>query len=266
MLRFSNSEDIDETGEFPVRKNKVFIALDEEFNEDFVGHPLQASSPITPHGYNGDGSHILSKAYPSRGPEQEDDHSPLKSDLRFQEMNLSNTELEDAPMLFQDSSTRKPPSSSNSMEEMMLAEKISMMKENEVKSLLHAALVDNLGLRKELEYREKRVTEYKSQMLALMEWKVKEVCGSGDNENDDAFDNAQRKRKNVRITELLHSDSEEDPLRTQEERDGDDDDDMLPFKAVRTSEQITMVEDVRGIRRSLSFIRGNVYFLIPTRK
>lgn len=119
-------------------------------------------------------------------------------------------------------------------QELLLTEKVGKMAETEARKLLTQVLLDNMGLRHELRTKDKRITAYKGQMLAILDWKASKEAHDEMDDDDEESDDSQESSELKRVSERT----------------------MIPQKTFRSSQEITVIEEVNGMRRSLSFIQG----------
>lgn len=252
-----------------------------------IGSPLQTSSPFSSADFrsssecNGDGdSHSLRTV-----------HSLLLSPIRYTKAQVNFATFEtppsspspyppgDAPTPttldsfvtnFEKSSTKPKLSQPYSPEqEFLLTEKVSSMDDSEAKKLLAKVLIDNMGLRQELRTKEKRITAYKGQMLAILDWKARQDV-------DDEYDENEKHNNNANVTCNINN----NPFMSggsiqmakgisrhhrrhssvitgiKEESDSDTEKNTTPQKTIHSTEEITVVEEMYGVRRSLSIIQG----------
>lgn len=257
-----------------------------------IGPPLQTSSPFSIHDFrpecNGEGDSHSSRTV----------HNLLLSPIRYTKSNQqvtfatfetppsspsphppanapAPTTLDSFVTNFEKSSTKPKPSQLYSPEqEFLLNEKVSNMEESEAKKLLAKVLIDNIGLRQELRTKEKRITAYKGQMLAILDWKARQdVDDDYEDERNNNTTNTTNATSNMNnpfvssgggikmatgIARHHHRHRLSSSFTTgiKEESDSDSEKNMTPQKTIHSTEEITVVEEMYGVRRSLSIIQG----------
>ncbi|CAL8137099.1 unnamed protein product [Orchesella dallaii] len=211
-----------------------------------VGSPLRASSPAIGIGMVGEGDghplrtvhSLLSPIRSSRASHKMNcttlDSPPETSPVHLDSF-LANFEKN---LLISKKATTVIPL----QEDIILDETIETMNVDEVKKHLVKALMENKGLREELRTKEKRITAYKGQMLAILDWKVHQE----DKENESELLESSK----VIVKPAEDKDSKADGKALEDQLT------MSPQKSFRTVQEITMVnQQVFSVRRSLSFIQ-----------
>lgn len=155
-------------------------------------------------------------------------------------------------------------------EELLLSEKLSGMDKPDVKALLAKVLIENMGLRQELGTKEKRLTAYKGQMLAILDWKVGQqtadegIDGTSANISFDHDFRRFTKKRSRRTRSSSGSRSSVDEETGIGETEGvNETTSQTKCKqpnnnCTSSNQEIRVVEEVYGVRRSLSFIQGKL--------
>ncbi|ODN04766.1 FUN14 domain-containing protein 1 [Orchesella cincta] len=225
----SNSNEIMENS------GKEELAGSNLLSHHIVGPPKRSSSPTI--GMSGDGDgHSLRTVHSLL--------SPIRSSRASHRMNCASLDSPpEAIPVHLDSflanfeknllSTKKATTVVPLHEDIILDDSIEAMNLEDVKKQLITALIENKGLRDELRTKERRITAYKGQMLAILEWKTRQT----DKENG---------VEGAEATDLI----------AKIEGDKTNQEDMIPQIPIRNVQGITVVnQEVFSVRRSLSFIQ-----------